>query len=263
MESFINFGYFKMPLENLDGTAIGNKPTTVISLNSNVCYVMNFDSFIRFKDPGNMLHWFESELEKIEAAGGVAIVLSHVPNHSECLRQYGRRYHAIVDKYQHIIRFMISSHIHREQWQVIRDMVESKPIGMSYIVGSATPYQGKNPSFNILKMDKNTIVPVDFETHYLDIVESNKQDKPIWGLKFNYRDHFNLTDLSPQSFYKQAEHMYFDSDAAATYRDFQYVGGPSTWKPAPCDFQCRLKFHCFVLAGDYDEYQFCARRDKV
>lgn len=66
---------------------------------------MNFDSFIRFEDPGNMLGWLEKELEAVEKVGGNAIILSHVPNLGECTRQYGRRFHAIIDKYNHVIRW--------------------------------------------------------------------------------------------------------------------------------------------------------------
>ena len=156
----------------------------------------------------------------------------------------------------------MTSHIHKEQWQVVRDLVEQKPIGVNFIVGSATTFQNKNPSFNVLKMDSETLLPIDFETHNFELVHANKYDDPKWTLKFNYRDFFNLTDLSPQSFHKQAEHMYFDSDASAAYRDFRWVGGPSTWNPGPCDYKCRLEYYCQVVSGDYDEYMYCARDDK-
>lgn len=73
MERFLDYGYFSMPFTKLDGTKIGN--TKIISLNSNVCYVMNFDSFIRYEDPGGMLQWFEDELAQIEKDGGQAIIL--------------------------------------------------------------------------------------------------------------------------------------------------------------------------------------------
>jgi hypothetical protein len=38
--------------------------------------------------------------------------------------EYGRRFHAILDRYQDVIRFGIYSHVHQEQYQVIRDMVQ-------------------------------------------------------------------------------------------------------------------------------------------
>lgn len=95
---------------------------------------------MQFTDPGNMLHWLEGELDALEKVGGQAIMLNHVPNIDECNRQYGRRYHGIMDRYQTVIRWGMSSHIHQEQYQVVSDMRDKKPIGMNYIVGSATTY---------------------------------------------------------------------------------------------------------------------------
>ena len=60
---------------------------------------------MQFEDPGNMLEWLESELIALEKIGGQAILLAHVPNIEECNRQYGRRYHGLLDRYQTVIRF--------------------------------------------------------------------------------------------------------------------------------------------------------------
>lgn len=145
---------------------------------------------------------------------------------------------------------------------MVRDLLDQQPIGVNFIVGSATTFQGKNPSFNVLKMDSETLLPIDFETHNFELVHANKYDDPKWTVKFDYRTFFNLTDLSPRSFLEHAQHMYFNSTMSAQYRDFRLVGGPSTWDPKPCDFKCRLENYCQVVAGDFDEYMYCARDDK-
>ena len=67
---------------------------------------------MQFQDPGNMLGWLENELSELEKVNGQAILLAHVPNIDECNRQYGRRYHGILDRYQTVIRFGQYSHIH-------------------------------------------------------------------------------------------------------------------------------------------------------
>ena len=72
---------------------------------------------------------------------------------------------------------------------------------MNFVVGSVTTYKGKPPSFNVINVDPETLLPIDFETHTFDLDYANKFDFPIWSLKYNYRDHFNLNDLSPQSFF--------------------------------------------------------------
>jgi len=53
----------------------------------------------QFEDPDNMLTWLEGELDALEQIDGVAILLAHVPNIDECNRQFGLRYHAILDRY--------------------------------------------------------------------------------------------------------------------------------------------------------------------
>ena len=38
-----------------DGSKISDKPSKVLSLNSNVCYDLNFDSFTHFEDLGSAM----------------------------------------------------------------------------------------------------------------------------------------------------------------------------------------------------------------
>lgn len=144
-----------------------------------------------------MLEWLDKELLELEQVNGTAIILGHVPNLNECLTQYGKRLHAIMDRYQHVIRWSLYSHTHYEQYQVISDMIEKKPIGMTYVVGSATTYQGKPPSFAVMSVDPDTMLPVDYQVYAFDLDRANQKDEPSWSLKYDYRELYNLTDLSP------------------------------------------------------------------
>jgi hypothetical protein len=53
-------------------------------------------------------------------------------------------------------------------------MLEKKPIGMSFIVGSTTTFTGKNPSFNVIYLDPDTMLPIDYETYGFDIQQANQ-----------------------------------------------------------------------------------------
>lgn len=68
---------------------------------------------------------------------------------------------------------------------------------MNFIVGSATTYQGKAPSFNLIYLDPETMLPVEYESYMLDLDHANLHDETIWSRKFNYRETYNLKDLSP------------------------------------------------------------------
>ena len=128
-----------------------------------------------------MLEWLDKSLSDLEKVNGSAIIVAHVPNIDECLRQYGRRFHAIVDRYQTVIRWSMYAHIHEEQYQVVTDMVQKEPIGMNFIVGSGTTFQGKPPSFNVIYLDPESMIPLDYESWVFDLEKANAEDKPTWN----------------------------------------------------------------------------------
>lgn len=108
-----------------------------------------------------------------------------------------------MDRYQHVIRWSLYSHTHFEQYQVITDVLEKKPIGMSYIVGSATTFQGKPPSFGLMSIDPETMLPVGYKVFAFDLEGANNGDNPNWYLKYNYREFFN-ENFSPQSWFNHS-----------------------------------------------------------
>jgi hypothetical protein len=76
-----------------------------------------------YQDPGHMMEWLENELLDLERKGGKAILLSHVPNNRDCISSVGKRFHALVDRFQTTIRGVYFSHVHREQIQIFRDVI--------------------------------------------------------------------------------------------------------------------------------------------
>lgn len=142
-------------------------------------------------------------------------------------------------------------------------MTFKKPIGMNYIIGSATTYLGKPPSFNVIELDPVTMLPVYFETYAFDLVHANKYDDPKWDLKYNYTETYNLPDLSPQSFLEHSELMFRNETAAIQYRNHRYIDGPGQNPTDPCDRKCMMEMYCQTVSNDYDEYMFCRDDDKA
>ena len=97
-QSFLDYGYFSLPFQSLNGTNFGQN-SKVISLNTNFCYDLNWQASKMFKDPGNMLEWLQEELQGLEDVEGTALIIAHVPNLDECNSQFGKRMHAILDRY--------------------------------------------------------------------------------------------------------------------------------------------------------------------
>jgi len=92
-------------------------------------------------------------------------------------------------------------------------MVTHEPIGMNFIVGSVTTYQGKPPSFNVVYLDAETMLPIDYETHVFDLEHANKFDEPKWDLKYNYRTEYGIKDLSPASFFENSGKILYNETA--------------------------------------------------
>jgi len=91
-----------------------------------------------------------------------------------------------------VIRWSTYSHTHYDEYQVMTDIeTASKPIALNFYSGSATTFVdgfgGKPPSFNVMLIDPNTMLPVDYESWVFDLESSNILDSPIWYKKKDYR----------------------------------------------------------------------------
>jgi len=83
----------------------------------------------------------------------------------------------------------------------LRDVIFHKPIISNFIIGSVTNYKGKQSNFNVIYLDTETMLPLDYEIYVFNLDHANKFDEPLWQLKYNYRDFYSLEDLSPASMY--------------------------------------------------------------
>jgi hypothetical protein len=65
-------------------------------------------------DPGNQLAFIVDELNKLEAVGGSAIFIAHIPPMGSCLHPWSERFRAIAERYQHVIKFSLYGHTHKQ-----------------------------------------------------------------------------------------------------------------------------------------------------
>eukprot|EP00356_Strombidium_inclinatum_P002021 CAMPEP_0170479920 /NCGR_PEP_ID=MMETSP0208-20121228/958_1 /TAXON_ID=197538 /ORGANISM="Strombidium inclinatum, Strain S3" /LENGTH=501 /DNA_ID=CAMNT_0010752381 /DNA_START=547 /DNA_END=2052 /DNA_ORIENTATION=- len=260
---FLDWGYYSADFVGLDGQPIGNAKTRIFSLNTNICYQMNWELFAQFVDPGNMLQWLHDELEEIESEGGTAILLGHVPNLNECGREFGKRFHTIIDRFQATIRWQAYSHTHQQQIQIISDVMSKKPIGMSFIVPSGTTFRGKPPGFNVLYLDPDTMIPLDLETWAFDLDHANQYDEPRWEKLYDYKEDLDLEDLSPDSFSDWAYRLFSNETVCQQYRSIRHLGGPAAGSITDaCAYVEREKQFCSAVASNWDEIQFCHDKDR-
>ena len=81
-----------------------------------------------------------------------------------------------MDRFQHVVRFGIQGHTHDEFFQLSNSMTNpDKPVLMHHVGSSLTPVAGagKNPSFNTVDIDVETLLPLEITGHYFDLVKAN------------------------------------------------------------------------------------------
>lgn len=148
--------------------------------------------------------------------------------------------------------------MHQEQFSIVKDLVQQQPINVNFITGAATTFPSKNPSFMVVTVDSKTMLPVEMETHFLNITKANENDKPEWELHHKYTELFGMKDLSPASFMQYAEKVLTNATVAKQYRDNRFTDGPLAHDDTPCEFDnCRKHWFCQISTSDFDEFVPC------
>ena len=69
----------------------------------------------------------------------------------------------------------IVGHSHRESYETHNSMTNpEKPIMFTTVSGSATNMGFKNPSFMLIDLDAETMLPVNMHSYYMDLDEANE-----------------------------------------------------------------------------------------
>lgn len=112
------YGFYSKNFTLKNGKQYPN--TRIIAINTMSCYIWNFELLKARYDPGEQIAWLEKELASLEAVNGKAIIIGHIaPIYAECIHSWSVRYNALIERYQHIIRFGMFGHDHTEQIQLI------------------------------------------------------------------------------------------------------------------------------------------------
>jgi hypothetical protein len=191
---FGQYGYFSKPFDF-------NSKGRVISLNMQACNDLNWWLLDNRNDPGHQLEWLENELKQVEAENGFVHIIAHIQAYN-CLHQFGLRYKALVDRFQHVIRFQTFGHSHDQFFYITRSLEnEPKPIGWSLISGSGTSDGYLNPCFVVVEWDEEYMVPTNVFTYIMNVSEANltPEKEPEWRMLHDFLSEYKLKDLSPSS----------------------------------------------------------------
>jgi sphingomyelin phosphodiesterase len=164
---FQEYGYYSTELKLKDGRVFPK--TKILGINTQACNNMNWELLKNRYDPGNEVEWLQGELEALEAINGTAILITHIPTNGDCLHGWGHRLRGLMERYQHIIRFGLFGHTHDEEYSIVQAVSDSKNIAINFIAPSVTPYTDKYPSFTLVEIDEEFMVPVNFKIYYYSL----------------------------------------------------------------------------------------------
>jgi sphingomyelin phosphodiesterase len=176
------WGYYSKTLELKDGRRYNN--TKIIAINTMSCYYYNFLIVKSRFDPGDQIAWLEQELAALEASNGQAMLIGHIPPfYYECMHGWSHRLKALLDRYQHVVRFGMYGHQHEEWVQTYSSVRNSQQrIGLSFLAGSATTFYKMNPGFSMYEVDEEYMIPVNSKTYFynMTLAELEPHKPPQW-----------------------------------------------------------------------------------
>ncbi len=161
-----------------------------------------------------------------------------------------------MQRYQHIVRISLFGHSHKFELSLTQQFYsnEEKFLGLTLGTGSLTPNYNRNPTFSVVELDAEYMIPLNIKTYYLNLTQANDVDAAYWSPLQDIKKDYNLTDLSPQSIGQFAKKIKENELLARTYKYFQ---DRHILSPAECNEQCRLEVYCDITNTDYFNTQIC------
>jgi sphingomyelin phosphodiesterase len=131
-DTFSKYGYYTKlhPNSNL----------RIVSTNCLLCDSLNFNLIKNPTDPKGEVTWLEKTLRDAEKNGEVVYILRHIPlGDGFFLEECARRYQAIFDRFEHIIRGQFYGHTHNDEIKIMHSYFNhNHTTGVNFIAPSMT-----------------------------------------------------------------------------------------------------------------------------
>lgn len=220
VEQFTKNGCYVQTMKTSAGETLDN--VKVIAINSEASYSSNFYLISNRNDPGGILEWLEATLLDMEANDQIAVLIGHSPlNDTSQLSGWAKRFQALMERFQHIVRLSFYGHVHEERMSVDASISTGKPVHINLTTGALTTFTQAYPSFRKYIVDKQTMLPLKVETWTLD----PNAEYPSFELNHELTDYYNITNLSPANIAGIADSMLNDSELAMKYLNTKYQNG--------------------------------------
>ena len=244
IETFKNGGYYSKKFKDTK--------LRFISLNCLVCDSFNFNLFNSTREHAkDMFRWLEKELQKAEQNEEYVYILNHFPLNADfSLTECSKRFQALYDRYEYIVRGIFSGHTHNDDIQGVSEYFnKSKIIHLNFIAPQFTTYSFKIPSYRIYTIDKDTMEIIDYEQFRFDLERSNKEGKPYWYSAYNASSFYEVENMLDYN-------KILDCKKMEEYVVNKYSGSQEGIKNKNDPDYIR-KANCTMHTNNFDEFYKC------
>ena len=198
-----------------------------------------------------MFKWLESELKKAEKNNEFVFILNHFPLNADfMLTECAKRFQALFDRYEYIIRGIFSGHTHLDDIEGITGYFNrDKIIHLNFIAPQFTTYSRKLPSYRIYTIDKETMQVIDYEQFRFNLTKSNNEKKPYWETAYKASEFFKVKNLLDYNKIINCENM--EGYVLNRYSGSK-VGESKKDKP-----ESIKEARCVMTTNNFDEYFKC------
>ena len=224
-----------------------------ISLNCLVCDSFNFNLFNSTREHAkDMFRWLEKELQKAEENEEYVYILNHFPLNADfSLTECAKRFQALYDRYEYIVRGIFSGHTHNDDIEGVSEYFnKSKIIHLNFIAPQLTTYSFKIPSYRIYIIDKETMEIINYEQYRFDLERSNKEEQPHWYLAYNASTFYGVKNMLDYNT------IFFDFKNMSQYVVNKYSGSQEGIENQNNPDYLR-KANCTMHTNNFDDFFQC------
>ncbi|KAK6185874.1 hypothetical protein SNE40_008015 [Patella caerulea] len=261
VEQFKNGGFYSVK------TKYGLR---ILGLNTNLYYTSNKVT-TNLTDPAGQFAWLDQQLTTAKTNNEKVIITAHIPpgihTPSNVLwfrSNFNERFLNIIKSHVNddTIKVAYYGHNHADGFKIVYK-TDGTPAFPVFNGPSVTPWRYKipvatgpphNPGIRLISYDRTTGQPINILTYYINLPESNANNKTDWKLEYNFTHAYGIDDVTAPSIHKLTERMVKDRSLVDMY--YKYKDVSVTNSPA-CDDNCRNSILCGFSKSKMDEFNSC------
>ena len=234
---FSQHGFYK--------TSIPNSNVDAIVVNTILSHPKNGETDPNNPDPAGMYSWMQKRLAESAAAKRKVWIVGHVPPlHGSVLQREVDMFRSLI------IRFVDSGtvtasffgHSHNDEFFLsgMRNLKDNARF-VGYIAPGLTTSNYCVPAIRVVDVESSDLTIVDWRQYRIDLPKSNSAGKVILNHLYDFRDYYDVPDMSPKSFQYISKSILTNVTIAN-----RYINARFGWDMGGCGEACRKMYFCLT-----------------